>query len=63
MTDHNMGDGARGMKQKIVNSTISLKTCTNTGSIRDYPYWTCRRNSLELTELSSIIGKLNETYL
>ena len=26
----------------------------NTGSIRDYSYWTSRENSLELTELSSI---------
>ena len=26
----------------------------NTGSIRDDPYWTSRKNSLELIELSSI---------
>ena len=28
--------------------------CSNTGSIRDDPYWTSRKNSLELIELSSI---------
>ena len=27
---------------------------TNMGSIRDDPYWTARKNSLELIELSSI---------
>ena len=29
-------------------------TYNNTGSIRDDPYWTSRKNSLELIELSSI---------
>ena len=29
-------------------------SCSNTGSIRDDPYWTSRKNSLELIELSSI---------
>ena len=29
-------------------------SCSNTGSIRDVPYWTSRKNSLELMELSSI---------
>ena len=28
--------------------------CSNTASIRDEPYWTSRKNSLELIELSSI---------
>ena len=28
--------------------------CSNTGSIRDDPYWTSWKNSLELIELSSI---------
>ena len=28
--------------------------CSNTGSVRDDPYWTSRKNSLELIELSSI---------
>ncbi len=28
--------------------------CSNTGSIRDDPYWTSRKNSLELIEVSSI---------
>ena len=29
-------------------------SCSNTGSIRDIPYWTSRKKSLELIELSSI---------
>ena len=29
-------------------------SCTDTVSIRDDPYWTSRKNSLELIELSSI---------
>ena len=29
-------------------------SCSNTGSIRDDPYWTSKKNSLELIELSSI---------
>ena len=28
--------------------------CSNTGSTRDNPYWTSRKNSLELIELSGI---------
>jgi hypothetical protein len=28
---------------------------SNSGSIRDDPYWTSRENSLELIELSSLI--------
>jgi hypothetical protein len=35
-------------------SFVQVSSCTNTGSIRDYPYWTSRKNSLELIELSSI---------
>ena len=31
-----------------------VSPCRNTGSIRDDPYWTSRKNSLELIELSSI---------
>ena len=31
-----------------------VSSCSNTGSIRDDPYWTSRKNSLELIELSSI---------
>ena len=31
-----------------------LSSCSNTLSIRDNPYWTSRKNSLELIELSSI---------
>ena len=33
---------------------IPVSSCSNTGSIRDDPYWTSRENSLELIELSSI---------
>ena len=32
---------------------VQVSSCSNTGSIRDYPYWTSRKNSLELIELSS----------
>jgi hypothetical protein len=35
-------------------SLVSVSSCSNTGSIRDDPYWTSRANSLELIELSSI---------
>ena len=31
-----------------------VSSCSNTGSIRDDPYWTSGKNSLELIELSSI---------
>ena len=31
-----------------------VSSCSNTGSIRYDPYWTSRKNSLELIELSSI---------
>jgi hypothetical protein len=31
-----------------------VSSCSNTGSIRDDPYWTSRKNSLELIEISSI---------
>ena len=31
-----------------------LSSLSNTGSIRDDPYWTSRENSLELIELSNI---------
>ena len=32
----------------------SFRMCCNTVSIRDDPYWTSRKNSLELIGLSSI---------
>ena len=35
-------------------SSVYVSSCTNTGSIRDDLYWTSRKNSLELIELSSI---------
>jgi hypothetical protein len=35
-------------------SLVLVSSCSNTGSIRDDPYWTSRENSLELIELSSI---------
>ena len=31
-----------------------VSSCGNTGPIRDDPYWTSRKNSLELIKLSSI---------
>ncbi len=33
---------------------VWVSSCSNTGSIRDDTYWTSRKNSLELIELSSI---------
>ena len=39
-------------------SLVQVSFCSNTGSIRDNPYWTFRKNSLELIELSSI-NKVN----
>ena len=38
--------------KKLVKAEVS--SCCNTGSIRDDPYWTSRKNSLELIELSSV---------
>ena len=35
-------------------SLVQVFSCSNTGSIRDYPYWTSWKNSLEVIELSSI---------
>jgi hypothetical protein len=35
-------------------SLVYVSSCSNTGSIRDDPYWTSRNNRLELIELSSI---------
>ena len=32
---------------------VKVSSCSNTGSIRDDPYWTSRKDSLELIELSS----------
>ena len=32
-------------------SLVQVSSCSNTGSIRDDPYWTSRKNSLELIEL------------
>ena len=38
----------------LKNTCCSCFLLYNTGSIRDDPYWTSRKNSLELIELSSI---------
>ena len=38
----------------INNGLVYVFSCSNTGSIRDDPYWTFRKNSSELIELSSI---------
>ena len=35
-------------------SLVYVSFCSNTGSIRDDPYWISRKNSLELIKLSSI---------
>ena len=35
-------------------SLVQVSFCSKTGSIRDDPYWTSRKNSLELIELSNI---------
>ena len=35
-------------------SLVLVSCCSNTGSIRDDPYWTSRKNSSELIEVSSI---------
>ena len=35
-------------------SLVYVSSCGNTESIRDDPYWTSKKNSLELIELSSI---------
>ena len=39
----------------LICNLTGFLMCSNTGSIRDDPYWTSRKNSLELIELSSII--------
>ena len=39
-----------------------FSSCGNTGSIRDDLYWTSRKNSLELIELSSI-NKVSSVYV
>ena len=42
-------------QQDKIKVRIDLDSfCSNTGSIRDDPYWTSKKNSLELIELSSI---------
>ena len=33
---------------------VQVSSCSNTGSIRDDSYWTSRKNSSQLIELSSI---------
>ena len=33
---------------------VQVSFCSNIGSIRDDPYWTSRKNSLEIIELSSL---------
>ena len=39
-------------KNKV--SLVQDSSCSNTGSIRDDPYWTSRKNSFKMIELSSI---------
>ena len=38
----------------ISKVSLGFHLCSNTGSIRDDPYWTSREKSLELIDLSSI---------
>ena len=35
-------------------SLVYVSSCSNTGSIRDDPYWSSKKTSLELIGLSSI---------
>jgi hypothetical protein len=42
----------RAIQYKV--SLVLVSSGSNTGSIRDNPYWTSRKNSLGLIELSSI---------
>ena len=37
-----------------INKFNEQSLCSNTGSVRDDPYWTSRKNSLELIELFSM---------
>ena len=41
------------------DSLVQVSSCSNTGSIRDDPYWTSGKNSLELIELSSVTYKVS----
>ena len=41
-------------KKKNKVSLVQISSCSNTGSIRDDPYWTSKKNILGLIELSSI---------
>ena len=43
-------------------SLVYVSSCSNTGSIRDDPYWTSRETSLELIKLSSI-NKVSLVYV
>jgi hypothetical protein len=43
---------------RYINLLYPVSSCSNTGSIRDDPYWTSRKNSSELIELSSINNSL-----
>ena len=36
-------------------SLVQVFSCSNTGSIKDDPYWTSKENSFELIELFSIM--------
>ena len=41
-------------RYEVISHVKLVSSCSNTGSIRDDPYWIFRKNSLELIELSSI---------
>ena len=46
-----LGEGERSINKV---SLVQVSSCSNTGSIRDYPYRSSRKNNLEMTELSIV---------
>ena len=42
-------------------SLVEVSSCSNTGSIRDDPHWTSRKNSLKLIELQ--VSGINKVSL
>jgi hypothetical protein len=49
-----LGLGRAGLGLGLVVCGLDYNTGSNTGSIRDDPYWTSRENSVKLIELSSV---------
>ena len=44
----------KNLELSSINIVSLVQVCSNTGSMTDDPYWTSRKNILELMELSSI---------